>query len=139
MSLDIFLFSLQGHEGRPFPYSIVAEGWGPHLKTDAEGDKWLSFPDGGECDITISGPRGKASGDGVVSIGIGRPPASPAFWQGLFEIMCLTRSFLVGPAGRPIVADEAAVPLVPADFGDPDAKPRVARRWQDLIRCLEED
>ena len=139
MSDDIFLFSLQGHEGRPFPCSIVTEAWGPHLKTNADGEQSLSFPDGSECDITISGIRGKPGSDGIVSIGINRPPASDAFWQGLFEIMCLTRCCLVGPAGRPIVADAAAIPLIPEDFGDPDAKPRLTRRWQDLVRFIWED
>ena len=76
--------------------------------------------------------------DGVHHIGIDRPLASPEFWQGLFEIVRLTQSFLVWPGGGPVVTEEAAIEFLPTMFREPRATPKIARSWEDIGRYISE-
>ena len=117
MGFDMFLLSLQNGKPSAFPFSLVEKCFGPYASS-RERDYWtLEYPDGGYCELFVDTSR-----EDVEDFMVSRPPASPEFWQALFDLLRDTPSCLCWPGGGPAIVNPSLRDHLPTgedDLGEP--------------------
>lgn len=130
MSFQVWLQSV----GDFFPLALVEEKFSPFIESRSP-DKWDIS--GGLAEIWIS--DSPECGGFMVS----RPPgAHHPFWKALLEIMRQTETVLYwlsdGPKPYCVVANEAAIPLMPADMVEALGRPKIVEEPWEFCDAINE-
>ena len=129
MSFQVWLLSV----GDSFPLALADEKFSPFIEKRSS-DKW-DLVGLGEIWIDDS----PMCGGFMVS----RPPGDEhPFWKGLLEIMQQTETVLYwlsdGPKPYCVVANEAAIPLMPADMVEALGRPRIVEEPWEFCDAINE-
>jgi hypothetical protein len=130
MSFDIWLCCFKNGEDAYFPREIVEEAFGRFA--ERREPKWwsLHYPDGGRSELDV------ADGPMVSGLTVGRPPAHPAFWEGILSVLQRSSSVLFWPEGGAVVADASVIPDLPADLIEVVGIPMVVTHPEEIVECI---
>ena len=131
MSFDIFLGSFKNGIQNEFPLAIAENAFGRFVDR-REPECWvLVYPDGGRGDLYIDDEPM------IAGFSVNRPPAHPAFWQGIFDILSSTTSVLFWAGSGCVVASKSVIPDLPQDLIDTVGTPTVVTRPEQILEIIE--
>jgi len=131
MSFDIWLGCFKNGEVAKFPLKIVEEAFGRFAQRREPGWWVLNYPDGGRGDLSVEAEPM------VPGLAVNRPPAHPAFWEGILAVLQRSSSVLFWPGGGAVVADSSVIPELPPDLIEAVSIPTVVTRAEEIVECIE--
>jgi len=130
MSFDIFVNCFRHLEPAPLPRQTVEAIFAPYIVGREDIDILVVFEDGGRARVTIF-ERG-----GYGSLAVNRPPASPAFWQAIIDVLAATDSVLHWPGTGCVITNPAVGDHLPDDMLAALGKPTVTNTVEGVLDCI---
>lgn len=131
MSFDIFLGSFKNGVTDRFPRTIVEDAFGSFVEFREKRCWSLLYPNGARGDLFVN------EDPLVPGFSVNRPPAHPAFWQAILDVLNCTTSVLFWAGNGCVVASEKVVSNLPQDLIQSVGAPSVVTRPEQIVEIIE--